>query len=80
VGSLDYRLTLLEGAKCEVTSTGHVFSGHGTATKDTEKGWALSFTITEASGKFSYQATLTKKGKSTVTESAPLKTKTEKIS
>jgi hypothetical protein len=78
--ALDYELTELEGATCETTTQGHVFSGHGLAEKGNEQGWAISFAFTEAAGQFTYKATLSHKTKKTETEIDTLKTSTEKIS
>lgn len=64
-----FRPSSLTWATCVGAAGSRVFHGVGAASKGTEKGCALSFTLSEEAGKFYFAATL-KKG--TLTEQEPI--------
>ena len=67
-GAVRFRLLSLPSASCVGAAGSRVFHGEGTAAKGTEKGYTMSFTLTEEAGKFYFEAKL-KKG--TFTEQEP---------
>jgi hypothetical protein len=70
-GAQKFHLTKLEAASCTGAAGARNFSGEGKASKGTEGGWTVSFSVYEGTGGYFFKATFTK-GASTVFEGGPL--------
>jgi hypothetical protein len=63
-----FRLLSLPSATCVRAAGNRVFHGEGAAAKGTEKGYTMSFTLSQDAGGFYFEAELLKEGKAVVKE------------